>query len=236
MIPSERIDSGLVIHHDRRNEDYLYTDAQPRMVERGARPKDEDATVNHRAYARWPQSGPSCTGFSPVTRCTMAHEFNRAPISGLEWYRRNQERDRKNGLYFDGGATVTSSMMTGRDLGLWGEVRWVYDEPNLRRALQDQPVEAGTVWYPSMFQRTPDGVVKMPGKNERPVGGHQYTIGGWIKERGLYRIDNTWEPYPEETSMPYGGWVYFVPAELMNRLIREEGEIAVTTEVRLKAA
>lgn len=227
---------GLHVHHDPRNENYLYTDTQPKLVARGEKKAEVPVkTKRHQAYRRYDQIGGSCTGFGPVTYAAVAHEFNVSPIDGLEWYRRNQERDRANGLNFDEGATVTASMETGRALGLWTAYRWIYDVPNMERAIQTRPLLAGTNWYDSMFERDKEGIVRMPSKTAQPIGGHEYTIGGWIKERGLWRIEQTWKPSPEEQAMPYKGWCYFVPAELMYRLVREEGEIAIPDEVKLPA-
>jgi hypothetical protein len=227
---------GLVIHHDIRNENYLYTDTQPKLVAKRAAKAAEVPirTVHHRQYRRYDQgNNPSCTGFGMVTYCAAAHEFNAPPISGEEWYAENVKRDQANGLFFDGGATVTAALETGRALGLWSVYRWIYDLPNLLRALQTRPVVAGTVWYDSMFQRDAEGIVSRPLKTQRTNAGHLYTIGAYDAARDLLDVEQTWAPYPGEVSMPYGGWVYRIPGELMARLIREEGEIAVPDEVKL---
>jgi hypothetical protein len=230
-------DPGLVIHHDVRNERWLYTDTQPKRVARslGEPAEVPVKTKNHHAYVRVDQIGDSCTGYAPVTLAGTAHEYNVSPISGTEWYARNREKDQAQGLTFPAGATVTSSMETGRDadVGLWEHYRWIYDTPNMERAVQTRALIAATNWYPSMFSRDREGIVKMPAAGEQPVGGHEYSIGGWDKRRGLWRVDQTWVPIGEEVKMPYKGWVYYIPAELMARLVREEGEIAVPDEVKL---
>lgn len=229
---------GLHIVHDPMNERYLYTDSQPKQVRSLGAPRAEDETKSkaHHQYARFDQAlTPKCTGFSGVTYCAAAHEYNRPPVSGDEWYARNQENDRKDGNVFDEGATVTASMKTGQQLGLWSVYRWIYDVPNMERAIQDRPLLGGTVWYPEMFERDKEGIVRMPSKTSTPVGGHMFHIGAWNKKRGLWRIDNTWKPEGAELSLPYKGWCYFIPAELMYRLVREEGEIAVPDEVKLAA-
>lgn len=228
---------GLVIHHDPRNERYLYTDTQPKLVARGEKKAELPLKPKaHRQWRRYDQgAAPSCTGFSGVTYCAAANEFNPPPIDGAAWYARVQANDRAEGLNFPEGGTVTSSMKTGKDLKLWDVYRWIFDVPNMERAIQTRPLLGGTNWYPSMFERDAEGIVRTPSKTERPVGGHMYHIGAWNKARGLWRIDNTWAPSSSEKALPFGGWCYFVPSELMFRLVREEGEIAVPDEVRLVA-
>lgn len=226
---------GLHVVHDVRNEQWLYTDTQPKLVAARGAAKAEVVvkTKKHHAYRRYDQIGGSCTGFGPVTYAAVAHEFNVSPIDGLEWYRRNQERDRAQGLNFEEGATVASSMETGKALGIWTAYRWIYDTANMERAMQTRPLIAGTNWYAEMFERDREGIVRIPPKTASPVGGHEYTLGAWIKERGLWRVDQTWQPTAAEASLPYKGWCYFIPGELMARLVREEGEIAIPDEVKL---
>lgn len=226
---------GLHIVHDIRSENFLWTDTQPRLVAKGARTAEVPLkTTRHRQYRRYDQgANPSCTGYGSATFCAAAHEFNAPPITPDQWYAENQQRDRANGLFFDEGATVTAAMETGRAHGVWETYRWIYDLPNLLRALQTQPVVAGTNWYSAMFDRDSEGIVRTPGKSAQPVGGHLYTIGGVDMARAFVEVEQTWQPTAEETWMPYGGWVYRIPFELMARLIREEGEIAVPDEVKL---
>lgn len=226
---------GLHIRHDPRNERWLWTDTQPKLVARAAEPAPwKPKTVRHRQYNRYDQGNePSCTGYSCVTYLSAAHPYNKPSLTGSEWYRLNQEQDRANGIEYSEGATVTSAMETGRTLGYWAVYRWIYDMPNTLRALEKAPVIAGTVWYPSMFERDAEGIVRKIGVNESPVGGHQYVLGAYDAKRDLLDVEQTWAPNTYEVGMPYKGWVYRIPGEIMYRLIREEGEISQPDEVKM---
>jgi hypothetical protein len=211
---------GLVIFHDRRNENYLLTDKLPRAV--GAAPF-VPTTRHHRQYARFDQGAtPMCTGYGSVTLLATAHPYNRAPISGVDWYRKNVAFDRAHGRVYSEGATVTAALEVGRALGYYSEYRWMYTVAVMQQAIVRAPLIAGTLWYDSMFERDEDGIVGMPGPNESTDAGHLYTINGYDAARDLWRVPNTWNDGD-----------YFIPGDLMHRLLREEGEVAQPTEIKL---
>lgn len=238
-------DPGLRIHHDIRNERWLLRDALPirRMITAAVGvaapvvPPFTPKTVHHRQHRRYNQGPtPQCTGFGPITLCAAAHPFNPPPLSGEEWYALNRKRDHEQGLDFDEGATVTSSLEVGRQLGIFSAYRWAYEIETMQRAILAGPLIAGTFWYDSMFERDAEAIVRVPGVNERTDAGHEYVLGAYDAHRDLWDVEQTWEPTPEEaTTLPYGGWVYRIPGDLMHRLLREEGEVAQIDEVKLAA-
>lgn len=228
---------GLVIHHDIRNEGWLLDDKLPRLAKvRKAEPTIfVPKTRKHRQRRRYNQGPtPKCTGYGSATLCATADPFNVPPITPDEWYDRNVAFDRANGRFYDEGATVTAAMEVGRELGIFTAYRWAYTIETMQRAILTGALIAGTYWYDSMFERTElkpgpgavlQGIVKLPGPNERTDAGHLYTIRGYIKERGLWIIPNTWDDGE-----------YLIPDELMHRLLREEGEVSRPDEIKLPRA
>lgn len=233
---------GLQPHHDVRNERWLLRDALPirrSFAQAGPQPAVPPfvpRTRRHRQYRRYTQlATPKCTGAAPVTMCATAHPFNPPPISLDEWYALNQKRDREvYGLFFDEGATVTSSLETGRQLGIFTAYRWAYDLDTMQRAILDGPMIAGTAWPDEMFERDREGIVVRPDPRKTWGNGHEYVLGGYLADRGLWRVHQTWDPLPGEETMPGQGWDWFIPDEVMHELVRREGEIAQIDEVRLE--
>ena len=215
-------DPGLRIHHDIRNENYLLVDKLPKMKAKGAAefvPK----TKAHRQYARFDHGpNPSCTGYGSVTLLATANPYNKPPITGAEWYARNQAFDRANGRYYSEGATVTAAMEVGRALGFYSAYRWAYTIRTMQQAILTGPLIAGTYWYDSMFERDAEGIVKVPNAGAYTESGHLYVINKYDARRDLWRVPNTW-----------GDGDYFIPGDLMLRLLREEGEVAQPDEIRL---
>lgn len=213
---------GLVVHHDIRNERYLLKDKLPKAAARGAAtftPK----TKKHRQYRYYDQGQtPECTGFGSATLCASAHPFNAPPIDAHEWYVRNVAFDRAAGRWYSEGATVTAALEVGRQLGIFTEYRWAYEIRTMQEAILTAPLIAGTWWYNAMFDRNVDGVVNTPLPDDQPVGGHLFTINAYDAKRDLWRVPNSW-----------GDGDYLIPGDLMHRLVREEGEIAQITEIKL---
>jgi hypothetical protein len=76
--------TGLVIHHDPRNEKFLLKDSLPRAAGiRKAGPSEfKPKTKAHRQYRYFDQGQtPECTGYSSVTLLATAHPFNNPPLS-----------------------------------------------------------------------------------------------------------------------------------------------------------
>jgi hypothetical protein len=197
-------DPGLVIHHDPRNERYLLVDSLPRLAVARTGPAEFTPTTRrHRQYAYFDQGQtPECTGYGSVTLLATADPYNKPPLTGHDWYLKNVAFDRAAGRIYDGGATVTAAMEVGRQLGFYTEYRWAYTMRTMQEAILKGALIAGTYWYDSMFERSPEGIVNA--------------------KRDLWRVPNTWNDGD-----------YFIPGDLMYRLVREEGEIAQPSEIKL---
>lgn len=229
--------TGLVIHHDPKNENFLLADSlpKPKGVKKAGETDFTPKTKAHRLYRWFDQEGPSCTGYSSVTLLATAHPFNRMPLvtangtniirelTGLDWYNLNVQFDQARGRFFGGGATVTAAMEIGRRLGFFSEYRWAYTMRVMQQAIEVAPLIAGTYWYPSMFERDAEGIVLVPKASDSPEDiGHQYVLNKYDAKRDLWRVAQTW-----------GDGYWYIPGELMYRLVREEGEIAQITEIKL---
>lgn len=217
--------TGLIIHHDPSNELYLLADSLPKAT--GVRKAGPSLFVpkskSHRQYKYFDQGQtPACTGFSCETLLAAAHAYNKDIIHGDEWYALNQAFDRKNGRNYDGGATVTAAMEVGRALGIFPEYRWAYTLRTMQEAILVAPLIAGTYWYDSMFERDSEGIVGVPTPTATTDSGHQYVIGKYDAHQDIWWVRNTW------ADGDYG-----IPGDLMLRLVREEGEIAQPTEIKV---
>jgi hypothetical protein len=222
--------TGLVIHHDPKNESFLLADSlpKPKGVTKTGEADFKPKTTSHRLYRWFEQDGPKCTGFSSITLLATAHPYNRIPLAsespneqraftGDDWYDLNVAFDRSRDRYFDGGATVTASMEIGRRLGFFSEYRWAYTMRVMQQAIEKAPLIAGTYWYPSMFNREVPKATDSAGDL-----GHQYVLNRYDAKRDLWRVAQTW-----------GDGYWYIPGDLMYRLVREEGEIAQITEIKL---
>lgn len=213
---------GLIEHHDARNA--LYPLPRAAATKSGAiafKPK----AVHHRQYRYWNQNGyPRCTAYGTVTTLSAAHPYNIPPIHPDALYEKIQEFDRSQGRDFgvDGGATVTAALETARALGWISEYRWAYDLPTMQAAILKAPLIVGTDWYAEMWNRDNKGnVVFDPDEDGEWVGGHLYTLNGYEPGRG-WRYPSTWDDGD-----------YWISDPLMLRLIRQSGECAQFTEVKL---
>jgi hypothetical protein len=200
-----------------------------------ADPDFKPKTKSHRQYKYFDQGPtPTCTAFGTLTYLATANPFNRALhgeggkklMSGPDLYALIQAEDRKNGLNFSEGATVTGALEVARELGWINRYEWEYTTNGMQRLILIAPLIAGIYWYPSMDRRDAEGIVSVPSIRERTNEGHFITIRGYDVRRDLWNCPNTWG----QPGTPYGG-DFKIPGDLMHRLVREEGEIAIATEV-----
>jgi hypothetical protein len=224
-------DPGLRPHHDIRNERYLIADALPERVYHPLGSTEpliyRPQTVHHRQYAHFDQGAtPECTGYGSVTLLASADPFNHPPISGHDWYLRNVAFDKAAGRDFgsDGGATVTAAMEVGRALGFYSAYRWAYTIRTMQQAIVRAPLIVGFNWYDKMWDRNSDNVVREPAPDDEPVGGHLFVLNAYDARHDLWRYPSTW-----------GDGDYWLPGDLVYRLLREDGECAQPDEIKLPA-
>ncbi len=217
--------TGLVIHHDVRNENYLLRDVLPRA--RGAgkvgfpdefKPK----FVRHRAYW-WGDQGqtPQCTSFGTLSLIAdgpISHKRQNPVANPLSFYEQIQGIDRAEQRYYSEGATVVAALKAARNNGWIDAFYWGYTLRTAQEAILRAPLIFGTYWYSSMYDKDDEGIIRIT-PNATPDGGHLYCVNGYDAKRGLWRIHQTW-----------GDGYYYIGDKDMFRLIREEGEMALVTE------
>lgn len=220
---------GRVAHFDTRNLDYPLR--APLM--RGAMTAALGMLGIHRprSWRQWMYFDqgdmPACTAYSSTTFLAAAPlkptmEWLRH-LDIVQWYHDNREEDRRHGRYYGEGATVLAAMQVGKHRGYWDGYRWTYDLDTMRAVVHDrQPVLVGTNWYPSMWVRDAEGIMKTPGKREQIAGKHMWCVGAYDPKRALYTYRTTWNDKD-----------YRVPEELMDRLIHEDGEVSQPHEVKV---
>lgn len=94
----------------------------------------------------------------------------------------------------------------------------------------------GTNWYESMDEVPADGVMRLPGTMATPIGGHAYRVRWFDKKEKLFWIPNSWGyrwGIPKRGG--YAGWAK-MRVDDMARLIREYGEVASATQIKLARA
>jgi hypothetical protein len=221
--------TGRIPFFDPRNEDYLIKRPLVRgLVSRIARGLGLSRPRSWRQYLYFDQGAePACTAYGSTTYLAAApvHQSNpwlRA-LDIMALYKQIVAEDRKNGRYYAGGATVAAAMAVGKTRGFWDKYEWTYDVDTALHTIHDtSPVCAGTYWYPSMWQRDAEGIVKAPGPNDRTTDGHFYCCGAVDFKRGLVTTRQTW-----------GDGDYKIPIDLFARLVREGGEVVMMHELKV---
>jgi hypothetical protein len=152
-------------------------------------------TASERTYRFWQdhrcwqdqKATPHCVGFA------WSHWLASAPIrswidpDGL--YGIAKRFDEWKGTNYD-GTSVRAGAKVLKWLGLIERYEWAWDVDTLLDAVLDRgPVVVGTNWHKGMDRPNKDAVLSATGNN---LGGHAYLITGASKERGLFRIKNSW--------------------------------------------
>lgn len=84
----------------------------------------------------------------------------------------------------------------------------------------------GLFSHNSFFTPNSGGVLAITGASG-VAGGHALAVRGWNTKTGMFRVVNSWGP------MWGNGGQCWIPGELMERLMQEDGEIALPTEIRI---
>jgi hypothetical protein len=127
------------------------------------------------------------------------------------------------------GTSVRAAVKVLQKLGHIAEYRWAWSADEMRRFLLSGggPVVVGTTWYEQMMSPE-DGFIKIGGS---AVGGHAYLIIGCdFGRRNAFRILNSWGRSWGENGR---AWIHF---DEMERLIKDDGEVACATEQKLSPA
>jgi hypothetical protein len=230
--------TGWHPHWDPQSDDFLIED-QTDVLPKRALAMALSATAMERALTAartrrmfrqwlfWYQNGiGSCTAHGTFT-CMSAdpvRQAKRGQLLGdpLVFYNEIRAIDqREHGLNFDEGATSLAAMKASLRRGYCSRYLWTHDtDVAVQTVLNIAPVMCGTWWYPSMFRRDAEGIIRIRDAAGSPDSGHWYTVNGIDLKRGLVRIANTW-----------GDGYYWLPIEDWRRLHREDGEFALFDEL-----
>lgn len=224
---------GLVIKPDIGHEKYLATHGILRKAEEQGhlvRPtlgvEFTPISRSHRQYKYFDQGPtPKCTAFGTLTYLAAAHPYNKAlsnkiVLDGHQLYELIRAWDVENHNLYDEGATCTAALETARKLGWIERYEWMYTIRTMQECIPIAPLQAGTYWYDSMFERDAEGIVKVPRSFDTTDSGHFYTLGKYDAHRDIWWCRQTW-----------GDGDYGIPGDLMFRLLKEEGEVSIVTEL-----
>lgn len=141
------------------------------------------------------------------------HEAEEQSVSGLQM-----------------GSSGTGGAKALHKRGLISEYLWAQRmEDAITWVLTRGPVMLGTNWYNSMFQATPDGMLKIAA-GSGIAGGHEWLIRGADKKKGRALMVNSWGPgwgggtgkWTAGAKIPGGHAV--VDFETLARLFHEDGD------------
>jgi hypothetical protein len=162
------------------------------------------------AWAHWIEDGPVLhTGIHPLVTPKIIYE-------------NAQRLDEWPGENYD-GTSVRGGVKYLQNRRLVSSYYWAFDVNTLiNTVLNLGPVVVGTNWYYNMFYPNRNGVISIGG---RIAGGHAYVINGVDINTRLFRMKNSWG-----RSWGLQGHAY-ISFNDMSRLIREQGEICIATEI-----
>jgi hypothetical protein len=140
-------------------------------------------------------------------------------------YDEAQREDEWPGEGYDGTSVRAGAKVLQR-LGYVLSYHWAWDlQTALDGLFEAGPVVMGTNWYRSMFEPDEEGYIRE--LTGGIVGGHAWLINGGSRSRGIVRCKNSW-------GRDWGrGGTFWLPFELLERLIAEDGEAALAMEARL---
>lgn len=138
-------------------------------------------------------------------------------------YPEMQKIDEWPGEDYDGTSVRAGAKMLWA-MGYINEYHWAWDlETVIDAVTRLGPVVMGTNWYSDMFEPDSRGRVKLGGYQ---AGGHAWLIDGANRKQGLIRAKNSW-------GRAWGlNGRFWMPFEDLERLINEDGEACIATEVQ----
>ncbi len=134
------------------------------------------------------------------------------------------------------GATVRGLMKALKAAGLISSYVWGQNVADAITWMNGGfgSVIVGTWWYPEMEEVDAQGFIVEPAATSEPVDGHCYRINWYHAPSDSFLMVNSWGELwgkPRADGTPSG--MAFMRRRLFERLLREDGEIAAPTQVRL---
>lgn len=177
-----------------------------------------------------------CVAYATTKYLTTHPIVNKPHLSPAELYRECQRNDEWDGEEPDyEGTSVRAAMKVLKRDGLVSEYRWAWDvETVVTHLLMVGPMVLGINWYRQMFFPDTQGFIWPDGPLD---GGHAILAIGANRRKacpdgkiGAIRLLNSWGP-------TYGSngrvWMSF---QVLGRLLAEDGEAALATEIKRKVA
>jgi hypothetical protein len=164
------------------------------------------------AWAHWLEDGPvEQSGIPPI-------------LKPIDIYNSTQKLDEWVGENYD-GTSVRGGVKFLQQQKKVKSYYWAYNVNTLiDTVLNIGPVVVGTNWYYGMFYPDRNGLIKVSGGL---VGGHAYVINGVDTVKKQFRIKNSWGKSWGKQGRA------FISFNDMSRLINEQGEICLATEIKL---
>lgn len=167
---------------------------------------------------------------SPITRPGQLNPYQlyRELILLDEWYDNDHEASAADDSQLLGGSSVRAGAKAMQARGLIGEYLWAWDlETAVRWLLTKGPLVLGTNWYDSFYAPDDEGVLELLPYTS-VVGGHAFIADGINVDKGLVRCLNSWGPNWGRNG------AFYLPLELLERLIAEDGEACMATELAVQ--
>lgn len=142
-----------------------------------------------------------------------------------EWTDNDNDTDRQMGTSVRAGAEAVTKM------GRLKSYLWAFElQPAVEWVLTMGPCVLGTNWYTSMFRPDAQGIVQIKPR-DRVEGGHCFLWRGVDTRKALAHCVNSWG----DGWNPVMSGDFLIPLRDVERLIREDGEVATAVEKRLGA-
>lgn len=122
----------------------------------------------------------------------------------------------------DNGSTGLTLAKVLRAAGLISGWTQTFSLDDALKALTQFPLATGTLWYNSMFDPSPEGILTV-NPASGIAGGHEYEVVGYDATRGLAKLANSWN-----TSWGINGFA-FMQAEDWGGLLAKQGDVTIFT-------
>jgi len=182
------------------------------------------------------QGTAQCVGYSGFKYLTTGPIYNRFPgHQPQDLYAECLKVDEFPGEDWEGGTSVRALFKVFKRLGYVTGYQWAFDADTVvGHLLTKGPVVMGTNWYRDMFMpHNRTGYMSVSGPQD---GGHAWLIVGVDRNRknpdgtrGAVRMINSWG---KDWGQSGRAWLTI---EDLDRLVKEEGEACVATEVKISA-